>query len=201
EWRDRDQRLIPELSKSGTLQPFEKEYFRKDGSRVPVLIGAAAFEENGNEGVAFVLDLTERKQQEREISALNDRLITAQEQERIRIAGELHDGVMQDILAITMMLGSARRRIPDGSDSKAQIDAVQERLVHVGADLRRLSHHLHTPLLHERGLPKAVQIYCEELSAACTIPIACDAEEGARGISRGAALPLFRIVQEALGNA
>jgi PAS domain S-box-containing protein len=61
EWRDRDEQLMPELKMSGTLQPFEKEYFRKDGSRVPVLIGVAAFEETGNRGVAFVLDLTERK--------------------------------------------------------------------------------------------------------------------------------------------
>jgi PAS domain S-box-containing protein len=46
---------------TGSLPPFEKEYFRKDRSRVPVLIGAATFEEGGNQGVAFVLDLTERK--------------------------------------------------------------------------------------------------------------------------------------------
>jgi PAS domain S-box-containing protein len=62
EWRDRDERRhLPELKMTGSLQPFEKEYFRKDGSRVPVLIGAATFEEGGNQGVAFVLDLTERK--------------------------------------------------------------------------------------------------------------------------------------------
>jgi PAS domain S-box-containing protein len=64
EWRDRDARLIQEHMKNGTLQPFEKEYFRKDGSRVPVLIGVATFEEGGNQGVAFVLDLTERKRAE-----------------------------------------------------------------------------------------------------------------------------------------
>jgi PAS domain S-box-containing protein len=55
---------LPELKVTGSLQPFEKEYFRKDGSRVPVLIGAATFEEGGNQGVAFVLDLTERKRTE-----------------------------------------------------------------------------------------------------------------------------------------
>ena len=64
EWRDRDARLIQEHKVTGILQPFEKEYFRKDGSRVPVLIGAATFEEGGNQGVAFVLDLTERKRAE-----------------------------------------------------------------------------------------------------------------------------------------
>ncbi|HJZ77253.1 MAG TPA: GAF domain-containing protein, partial [Vicinamibacterales bacterium] len=201
EWRNREVRALAELKEAGTVQTHEREFLRKDGTRVPVLVGGAIFEGSVDEGVAFVLDLTQRKQQEREISALNDRLITAQEQERTRIAGELHDGVMQDMLAITMMLGSAKRRIPDGSDATAKIEAVQERLVRAGADLRRLSHDLYTPLLDERGLPNAVQHYCEELSAACGIPIACDADEGASVISRGTALPLFRIVQEALGNA
>jgi len=65
EWRDRDERRwLPELKVTGSLQPFEKEYLRKDGSRVPVLIGVASFEEDGNQGVAFVLDLTERKRAE-----------------------------------------------------------------------------------------------------------------------------------------
>src|SRR5215475_6697064 len=48
EWRDQDERVLVELRSSGTFQPFEKEYFRKDGSRMPVLIGGALFEESGN---------------------------------------------------------------------------------------------------------------------------------------------------------
>ena len=67
EWLDRDlQQLVPELKMRGSLQPFEKEYFRKDGSRVPVLIGVAALDEGCNQGVAFVLDLTERKRADEE---------------------------------------------------------------------------------------------------------------------------------------
>lgn len=61
EWRDRDARTVAELRRIGTAQPFEKEYVRKDGSRVPVLIGGAMFEEGTSQGVGFVLDLTERK--------------------------------------------------------------------------------------------------------------------------------------------
>jgi PAS domain S-box-containing protein len=64
DWRERDARWIEEHKRTGVWLPIEKEYSRKDGSRVPVLVGAANFEEGGNQGVAFVLDLTERKQAE-----------------------------------------------------------------------------------------------------------------------------------------
>jgi PAS domain S-box-containing protein len=66
EWRDRDARTVAELKMMGTVQPFEKEYFRKDGSRLPVLSGGALFEASGNQGVSFVLDLTELKRAEAE---------------------------------------------------------------------------------------------------------------------------------------
>jgi PAS domain S-box-containing protein len=64
EWLDNDLRLTQQHRASGTLPPFEKEYVRKDGSRVPVLLGVATFEEGGTQGVAYVLDLTERKRAE-----------------------------------------------------------------------------------------------------------------------------------------
>jgi PAS domain S-box-containing protein len=62
EWRGHDEERTPELKTSGALQPFEKEYLRKDGKRIPVLVGVAAFEETGSQGVAYVLNLTEQKQ-------------------------------------------------------------------------------------------------------------------------------------------
>jgi PAS domain S-box-containing protein len=59
-----DERTLAELKATGTVQPCEREYLRKDGGRVPVLMGSTLFEESGNEGLAFVLDLTERKRAE-----------------------------------------------------------------------------------------------------------------------------------------
>jgi PAS domain S-box-containing protein len=64
EWRDRAAQARQDVKTTGTAQPFEREYFRKDGTRVPVLIGAASLETDGNQGVAFVLDLTESKRAE-----------------------------------------------------------------------------------------------------------------------------------------
>jgi PAS domain S-box-containing protein len=78
EWLDRDERQwVPELRMTGSLQPFEKEFFHKDGRRVPVLIGVATFEDGGDEGVAFVLDLTERKRAVDELRALHMELAHA----------------------------------------------------------------------------------------------------------------------------
>jgi signal transduction histidine kinase/streptogramin lyase len=136
-----------------------------------------------------------------DMSALNERLMKAQEQERVRIAGELHDGVMQEMLAATMMLGSAKRHTLEGSQVHGAIDKVQQKLIRVGTDLRQLSHELHPPALQEAGLPKAVQDYCEEFSTASGIPVSCDTDPGVDDLSRGTSLALFRILQEALGNA
>jgi PAS domain S-box-containing protein len=74
EWHDRDERAITELKASLVFQPYEKEFFRKDGSRVPILLGGALSEGTGNEGVAFILDLSEQKRAEAEIRALRDQL-------------------------------------------------------------------------------------------------------------------------------
>jgi PAS domain S-box-containing protein len=65
EWRSHDERAVADLKATGIFQPFEKEYFRKDGGRVSVLVGGALFEGSGNEGVGCVLDLSEQKRAER----------------------------------------------------------------------------------------------------------------------------------------
>ena len=103
EWRERDeQQLVPELKMTGSLQPFEKEFFRKDGSRVPVLIGVATFEEGGYQGVAFVLDLTERKRAADALRALQMDLAHAN---RLATMGQLAASIAHEV---NQPIGAAR---------------------------------------------------------------------------------------------
>jgi PAS domain S-box-containing protein len=77
EWRERDERSMAEFVATGVFQAYEKEYFRKDGSRVPVLVGGARVQ-SANEGVVFVLDLSEQKRAEEKIRRSESYLAEAQ---------------------------------------------------------------------------------------------------------------------------
>ena len=74
EWREQDERATADLKATGTVQPYEKQFVRKDGTRIAVLTGGALFDLRGNDGVAFALDLSKQKQAEAEIRALKDQL-------------------------------------------------------------------------------------------------------------------------------
>ena len=102
EWRGCDERAVAELKATGSFQPFEKEYFRKDGSRVPVLLGGALFESSGNEGVAFVLDVTEQKRAQERLRASEGRLREAQAEcahvNRVATMGQLTASIAHEVL-------------------------------------------------------------------------------------------------------
>jgi PAS domain S-box-containing protein len=101
EWRARDEQAVAMLKATGTVQPREKEYFRKDGSRVPVLIGAALLEGSGNEGVAFVLDLSEQRRAEHERKTAEEVVERMQAQlahiTRVTTLGELTASIAHEI--------------------------------------------------------------------------------------------------------
>ena len=136
-----------------------------------------------------------------EVRALNEQLIQAQEAERMRIAGELHDGVLQQITSLTLRLAKVRNQVPADSEAKAAVTGLQQQLIQIGTGIRHLSHELHPALLQEAGLPAALCAYCEEFSKVRGLPVSCEADESVTGLSPGAALCIYRIAQEALGNA
>jgi PAS domain S-box-containing protein len=101
EWRDLTERGVAQLKATGILQPYEKEYFRNDRSRVPVLVGSAVFEEGQNEGVAFVLDLSEQKRAEEALRRSQTHLAEAQAElahvTRVTALGELTASIAHEI--------------------------------------------------------------------------------------------------------
>jgi PAS domain S-box-containing protein len=117
DWRDRNNARIEQQKSSGRFEPFEKEYSRKDGSRVPVLIGEATLEEGGSEGVAFVLDLTERKRVEAEARTSEQRYREAQLElahaNRVATTGQLTASITHEVnqpltAAVTYALAARR---------------------------------------------------------------------------------------------
>ena len=108
EWRDHDERAISDLKATGSFQPYEKEYFRKDGSRVTVLLGGTLFEERGNdEGVDFVLDLTDQKRAEESLRKTQSELAHVT---RVMTMGELAASIAHEVnqpLAAIVANGSA----------------------------------------------------------------------------------------------
>ena len=108
DWRERAELALAEVVQTGTVQPFESEFFRKDGTRVPVLIGATLFQKGGNDGVAFALDLSKQKQAEAEIRALKDQLY----RENLALRDEVDRALMFDeIVGSSKALKAALSRV------------------------------------------------------------------------------------------
>src|SRR5580692_169197 len=97
DWREHDERALAEIRATGSVQPYEKELFRKDGSRVPVLIAGALFDVAGSEGVAFALDLSEQKQQEAERERLQQQLSHLAYVNRVSTIGELTASLAHEV--------------------------------------------------------------------------------------------------------
>jgi PAS domain S-box-containing protein len=101
EWARADQDALAQVSATGSCRSYEKEYSRKDGSRVPVLVAGALFEWNRDEGVAFVIDMTDRKRAEAKLRSSERRLLDAQMElahvTRVTTLGELTASIAHEV--------------------------------------------------------------------------------------------------------
>jgi PAS domain S-box-containing protein len=131
EWLERHTReWLPELRITGMVPPYEKEYFRKDGSRVPVLVATAMLEERSDQGVGFVLDLSERKRAEADLRKVQTELAHAN---RVTALGQLtasisHE-IRQPIEAIAVNASAGQRWLARAPSNLAEISEALERIV------------------------------------------------------------------------
>jgi PAS domain S-box-containing protein len=122
EWAEDDQRRLAELVSTGVWRPSEKEFFRKDGSRVPVLIGSATFGETRREGVAFVVDLTDRKRAEAELAHANR--VATMGQLTASIAHEVNQPIAAALVNAGTALRWLARQPPNLEETREAIDRI-----------------------------------------------------------------------------
>jgi PAS domain S-box-containing protein len=135
DWHERDAQWIREQKRTGLRPPIEKEYSRKDGNRVPILLGAASFDETENQGVAFVLDLTERKRAEAEVREMQMEVAHAN---RAATMGQLTASIAHEVnqpLAATVTNAEAALRFLDRHPP--DLEEVREGLVNIVKDGNR----------------------------------------------------------------
>jgi signal transduction histidine kinase len=185
---------------------FEIEYRmrRFDGKyRWMVDLGVPRFEADGTfRGyIGSCVDVTDRKLSEQSLEELSGRLITAQEEERTRIARELHDDFSQRLALQGIGLAQLWKKVPESErEERAKVQDLLKRNQEISSDMHSLSHQLHSSKLEHVGLVPALMGLCEELSSRFKVQIKFTEHGLSSGIPKDVGLCLFRIAQEALGN-
>jgi len=185
-------------------QPYEGEFriVWPDGTvRYAAAMGRCHYAPNGQPErmLGITVDITERKRAERELRELSGHLIAAQEEERTRIARELHDDMSQRLalLAIEIQtLNNSPSEIPTANS----LQGLWQRVSEISEDIHSLSHRLHPALLDRVGLVPALRRFCREVPAQTGIKVTLTCRDISDSIPKHIATCLFRVVQEAMAN-
>ena len=185
---------------------FEMEYRLKrfDGKyRWIVDYGVPRFDSDGIfcGYIGTCIDITDRKLSEASLEELSGRLINAQEQERTRIARELHDDFSQRLALQGIGLTQLWKKLPETEvEERDKVQELMKRIQEISSDMHSLSHQLHSSKLEHVGLSPALAGLCKEFSSKFKIQIEFTDRVESCEIPKDVALCLFRIAQEALGN-
>jgi PAS domain S-box-containing protein len=146
-------------------------------------------------------DITDHREAEDSLRLLSQRLMRLQDEERRRIARELHDSTGQCLAAVRMNLDAIAAAVPE-MPAKAQKSLLEAEEIcrSCSADIRTISHLLHPPLLDEAGLLPALEWYVTGFSERSRVKVTKEIREPGKPLTRELNTALFRIIQEALAN-
>jgi signal transduction histidine kinase len=151
--------------------------------------------------VAFI-DITERKSAEVALAGVSRRLIEAQEQERARIARELHDDIGQRIGMLAIEIEELQQNSTDlPAPVRNRVRELWQQTCDIGTDIQSLSHELHSAKLEYLGVATAMRGFCNEFGRQHSVHIEFEAEDLTSFLPSDVSLCLFRVLQEALHNS
>jgi PAS domain S-box-containing protein len=195
--------LVARLLKKRKLNNVELRCRRKDGTAAWLLSNLTVMEAS-DKGVVFQsssVDISEIKHAQEELRHLSAKLMNSQDEERRRIARELHDSAGQYLAGVSMALEGLRGEAQDLPDSfRRKLDEAAEMTKACASEIRTISHLLHPPLLDELGLGSAVRWYVEGFARRSGIQVATEMPEELDRLGDDVELVLFRVLQESLTN-
>jgi len=152
--------------------------------------------------IGSCIDVTDRKSAEEVLSKVSQKLIEAHEEERARLARELHDDINQRLALLAVSLDGIKQDLPrSATEFHRRVEEARSWVEDLASDVQALSHRLHSSKLEILGLVKATTSFCKELSERQGVKIDVHAESVPQDLPKEISLCLFRVLQEALQNA
>jgi len=199
-------RILERLAAGEHIEHFETRRLAKDGKPIDVSLTVSPIK--NADGIVVGIckiarNVTERKRAESALSTFSQRLIDAQEQERSRLARELHDNISQQLALLAINLEGIKLGLPASAAEllARHIDDASNRVADLSKDIQALSHRLHSPKLELLGLAAAAASFCQEFSTLQKVQIDFHSENIPKDLPKEISLCLFRVLQEALQNA
>jgi PAS domain S-box-containing protein len=201
---DRLKESVERALQTGAPYELDLAGIRSDGTKLWLTSrGEAAVDDSGQPLYVrgTTQDITDRKLSEEALLAMSGRLITAQEEERARIARELHDDLSQRMALLQISVQQFKQSMPAlSSRSQELLQNIAELAAEVSSVIRGLSHQLHPSKLEILGLVASLKEFCREFSGQHELPVNFVHSNIPARIPKNVTLCLFRITQEALRN-
>jgi PAS domain S-box-containing protein len=198
-------------SRAGFRDQFDFPFRRKDGSELWGIVSTTPMhgEEGGFTGaLGMVMDITGRRRAEAELQRSSNqiremagKLITAQEEERRRIARELHDDIVQKVAVAAIGVSRVRKTLAAADQPLGnELAGVQQSIFGLAEDIRQLSHSLHPAVLEHAGLMAALKSFTDEFAKTEGIEVKLTVPEGQTAVPRDVSVCVYRVLQEWLRN-
>jgi len=203
-WVDTNERsaFIDQLRKQGAVRSMELLFRRRDGSVWTGLVSSELIDVNGEScALSLITDITEVKRAEEALADISRKLVQVQEEERTRIARDLHDDINQRLAMLAVEIQQLKEGPPPPTEMSRRLAEVRKRLTDISADVQSISHELHSPQLEYLGVAAAMKSFCREFSQRQSLAIDFRDNDIPQSISNDVSLCLFRVLQEALTNA